>query len=225
MTDASELLGAMQFADGLFPAGGFATSNGLEQLSGGRRIPASQLDRFFAREVEGRFGPFERVLTVLAHRAVADPIGLVQLDARVERMTWASAQREASAQAGRGILTAAVKLGLPGAPETMALVRTGRLRPHQPVALGAVLAMAGISEQTAQLVAGHRFLAGLANAAIRLGLTGAIGAQQAVTRHRDDLARWAGEAVPGDALPTSFSPFSDIAMMHHRRSDTRLFAT
>lgn len=225
MTDASELLGAMQFADGLFPAGGFATSNGLEHMSGGRRIPASQLDTFFAQEVEGRFGPFERVIAVLAHRVVADPASLIGLDARVERMTWASAQREASAQAGRGIFTAAEKLGLAGTPELMALVRAGRLRPHQPLALGAVLAMAGISEKIAQLVAGHRFVAGLANAAVRLGLTGAIGAQLAVMRHRQDLVRWADEAVPDDALPSGFSPFADIAMMRHRQSDTRLFAT
>ncbi|WP_417519399.1 urease accessory protein UreF [Minwuia sp.] len=225
MTDALELLGAMQFADGLFPAGGFATSNGLEQMAGGRRIPGPRLDAFFAQEIEGRFGPFERVITVLAHRNHRAPDHLIALDARVERMTWVSAQRTASAQAGRGLLMAASKLSLPGAAELMTRVRADRLRPHQPVALGAVLAMAGIAEHTAQLVAGHRFLAGLANAAIRLGLTGAIGAQQAVTRHRADLARWADEPVPDDALPTSFSPSADIAMMRHRRSDARLFAT
>ncbi len=89
---------------------------------------------------------------------------------------------------------------------------------------GVVLRQAGIREHLAVLVAAHRFLAGLTNAAVRLGQIGAVGAQAVLTRHYADMTRWAASPIARDTPLTTFHPEADIAMMRHRSADTRLFA-
>lgn len=224
MTAPGELLAALQFADGLFPAGGFAVSNGLERLADGGRLPPEALDAFFDRELNGRFGPFDRVAIVQAHRAGGDIVALASLDRRIERMSWASVQREAGARSGRALLAAARRLELPGAGPLEAAIRRGDLIGHQQMVWGVVLRQAGIREHLAVLVAAHRFLAGLTNAAVRLGQIGAVGAQAVLTRHYADMTRWAASPIARDTPLTTFHPEADIAMMRHRSADTRLFA-
>lgn len=228
--EAERQLAALQLADGLFPAGGFASSNGLEQLARDRDhqpgpVPALRVPGFLAAELHGRFGPFDRVAVVAAHRRHDDWPALAGLDAAIERLTWASVQRRASVEAGRGLLTAAARLPLPGAAAVLAAVRAGDLLGHQPLALGLVLRGVGLDEAAAQRVAGHRFLSGLAQAAVRLGLVGAIGAQAALLALRPALADWSRRPVPEPYRLTAFSPRADIAMMRHRTADARLFAT
>ncbi len=224
MTGEDETLAALQLADGLFPAGGFALSNGLEQWARDGRPMIADVDGYARAELDGRFGPFDRVAMVLAHRRSNDINALAELDARVERMTWARSQRQASAAAGRGLMTAAARLGLPASGRALVALRSGRLTGHQALAMGVVFRDMGLGEATAQAVAGHRFLAGLMNAAVRLGLVGAIGAQGIQRALRPALIRWLQHPVPDTGPLRGFSPVADIAMMRHGTAEGRLFA-
>jgi urease accessory protein len=67
MTTDPALLALLQFADGLFPAGGFAHSFGLETYAQeGRVRDRAGLEAFIAAHLEGSAGPCDAVAVALA---------------------------------------------------------------------------------------------------------------------------------------------------------------
>src|SRR3989442_5940802 len=105
MTDA--LLVLLQFADGLFPAGGFAHSFGLETyVQDGAVSDREGLQAFVVAHLEGSAGPADAVATATSVRlAVASDLGgWVAPDARLEAMKARPETRAASRQMGRQTL-------------------------------------------------------------------------------------------------------------------------
>src|SRR5262249_57392508 len=79
MTAERALLTLLQFADGLFPTGGFAHSFGLETyVQDGRVRDRHGLEAFVAAHLEGSAGPADAAAVVLAGR----------LSARADARPW-----------------------------------------------------------------------------------------------------------------------------------------
>src|SRR5919109_356756 len=112
--ETGRLLALLQRSEGLFPAGGFAHSFGLETYAqDGRVRDRAGLEAFVTAHLEGASGPADAVAVVAAVRlaAAGDVPGWVELDERLEAMKAVPETREASRQMGRQTLRVAVSLG------------------------------------------------------------------------------------------------------------------
>src|SRR5437588_9568368 len=108
------LLALLQLGDGLFPAGGFAHSFGLETYAQeGRVRDRVGLEAFVGAHLEGAAGPGDAVAVAVAARlaAAGDVAAWCELDARLEAMKTVPEFRAASRQMGRQTARVAAALG------------------------------------------------------------------------------------------------------------------
>src|SRR5436309_13312808 len=101
MSPDHALLTLLQFADGLFPAGGFAHSFGLETyVQDGRVRDREGLEAFIAAHLEGSAGPADAAAAAIAARLArdGDAGGWIALDARLHPMRSVPELRPASRQ-------------------------------------------------------------------------------------------------------------------------------
>ena len=92
------------------------------------------------------------------------------------------------------------------------------------MALGLVLAGAGLVRGPALALSGYGFVSGLTTAAIRLGVASHIDMQQAISAARPVIAALAEVPPPPIDEVASFSPLTEIAMMRHGARSMRLFS-
>ncbi len=204
--DALPLLRAMHLADSAFPSGLFAFSWGLETaLTEGHADPRD-LTGWITAELHGRWRPFDRVALAggWRHHGAA----LADWDALVDASIPAETQRQQSVQAGAALAASARRMGvaLDGA--------------HAPVAHGRFLRLSGLDLHDALAVSAMGMARGLASAAVRLGRVGAVAIQRDMLALLPAIAALTDPPAP-DALPASFAPLSDIALM--RPLSARLF--
>src|SRR5205807_4095150 len=103
MTPDPPFLALLQFADGLFPAGGFAHSFGLETYAQeGRVRDRVGLEEFVRAHLEGSAGPCDAVAVTQAARGAAagEVAGLIALDEKLDAMKCVPEFRAASRQMG-----------------------------------------------------------------------------------------------------------------------------
>src|SRR3989442_9482790 len=101
------LLTLLQFADGLFPAGGFAHSFGLETcVQDGRVRDRQGLEAFTTAHLEASAGPADGPAVAIAARLArgADADGWMALDEQLDAMKSVPELRTASRQMGRQTL-------------------------------------------------------------------------------------------------------------------------
>lgn len=222
---ASDLLAALQHADSAFPSGGFAFSQGLEGLAGiAGRPDAAAVETFVATQARLRWATSDRVALVLAHRAGNDTARLVAIDREVEAATLPESLRTGSRRNGGAFLAAQARLGVRAAADYRALAMAGDAPGHVVVAQGLVWRALGIPVTDAAAMSGHAFVSGMLQAAVRLGLIGALDAQRSLARLRPPLAACVARPVPDDAVPEAYTPLADIAAMRQARQEVRLFA-
>lgn len=214
---SAALLTALQLADSGFPSGTFAYSWGLERAAERGQVDRRSFAEWLACEMLGRWALFDRVVLANAHAAP----DLIACDAGTDCLFWAEPLRVQSAEAGQAFLSAFARLGDPVATRLRDAVLDGRAHGHLPVAQGGVFRSMGLPLPLSLNVAAHSAAQGLASAGVRLGLVGAIEAQKALAGLREDLAE-AAVPPPADAIPASFAPVSEIAML--KPADGRLFA-
>src|SRR5439155_1400889 len=102
---ADVLLAVLQFADGLFPSGGFAHSFGLETYAQTGAIrDASGVGEFLRAQLEGSTGPADAVAAACAVRRAreTDLAGSVEIDQRLDAMKWVPEFRAGSLKIGIG---------------------------------------------------------------------------------------------------------------------------
>ena len=222
---ASALLVALQHADGQFPSGGFAFSQGLEASSSlAARLGPFDFAAFVDTQLRFRWARGDRVALVRAHRLSGDLDGLALLDLEVEASTISDGLREGSRRNGLALLTAHQRLGTTGAAVYRAMIREGSACGHLPVVQGLVWQALGIGEDAAAAMAGYQMAASLATAAVRLGLVGAIEAQAVLGAALPGLVQLCDEPVAADEPLTSFTPLCEIAVALHGSSGQRLFS-
>lgn len=223
---ASALLLALRFGDTAFPSGGFAFSQGLEGLAAvrGDRPGADAIAGFLKEQLRHRWGPAERVTLARCHRAAGDLDAVAALDRDLDLSSFSGPLRLGARRNGAALLATHVRLGTQGAAAYREWVTAGAAPGTLAAVQGLLWQASGLDEASATLLAGYQLVAGGLTAATRLGLIGALGAQQMMPDLLATLAMVCAEAVAPDAEPAGFSPFSDIAAARQARLPLRLFS-
>lgn len=220
------LLLALRFGDSAFPSGAFAFSQGLEGLSAvrGARPDGEAIAGFLIEQLRHRWGPAERVTLVRCHRAAGDLDAVAALDRDLDLSSFSEPLRLGARRNGAALLATHARLGTPGAAAYRARIAADMAPGTLAAVQGLRWQASGLDETSAALLAGYQLVAGGLTAATRLGLIGALGAQQLMPDLLATLAALCAEPVAADAEPAGFSPFSDIAAARQARLPLRLFS-
>jgi urease accessory protein len=231
------LLAVLRFADGLFPAGGFAHSFGLETyVQTGMVRDRAGLEEFLNAQLAGSVGPTDAVATACAARFAGrgDLDGWLDLDARLDATRWVPEFRLASRQMGRQTLR--VALATVETPFLAALGRAVDLSAggdgcsstpaagHHATVFGAALGCCGVEAEVAAAAYLHSAAVLVVNAALRLLPLGQVDGQAALAAVQSLIGRLAARAALASADDLwSFTPGLEIAGLHHADLDARLF--
>jgi urease accessory protein len=218
----------LQFADGLFPAGAYAHSFGLEYyVQCGEVCDAAGVERFLRAYLEGSAAPTDAVALLCAWRAAKteDLAACIALDETLDAMKTVSELRSASCQMGRQTLRVANHLlGHQLLANFSEAVGNESTPGHHPVVLGII---GGVMEwPPREMVAAYLYSASaaLVGAALRLMPLGQLAGQRILWNIRPLIAKLAAEVQDKtqDDMWT-FAPALEIAGMHHAMLDARLF--
>jgi urease accessory protein len=212
-------------ADGRLPTGGHAHSAGVEAaVAEGRVTGEADLEAY----TRGRLHTAGRTEASLAAAAVLRLDELGAVDAEAEARITTAPLRSASRRLGRQLVRAAAACW----PSAVLAELTGAFPggAHQPVALGAVGASAGLDALDVARLSLHHAVSTSLQAGVRLlgldpftvaTLTARLGEEAEPLAH--DAAR-AG-AGPLRDLPATTGPVVEIAAVAHAGRDATLFAT
>src|SRR2546426_1675802 len=221
MTEA--LLAVLQFADGLFPSGGFAHSFGLETYAQTGAIrDASGVGEFLRAQLEGSTGPADAVAAACAVRRAreTDLAGSVEGDRRWDAMKWVPEFRAGSLQMGRQTARVAESSGAAFMTRLARAIDDAGTPGHHAVVFGAAL---GRHEADPEMVTAaylHSTAALLVNAALRLVAVGQLEGQRLLASLRPLISRLAHEAATADLDEMwSFTPALEIAGVRHAELD------
>ena len=228
MTGDPALLTLLQFADGLFPAGGFAHSFGLETyVQDGRVRDRHGLETFVAAHLEGSAGPADAAASAIAVGMArrTDAEAWMALDARLDAMKTVPEFRTASRQMGRQTLRVAAGIGAdPFLEELARAVDGGRAAAHHATVFGAAVGRGGADPERAAAAYLYATAALLVGAGLRLIALGQLDGQRVLAAMRSRIERLAAAAAAARVEDLwSFNPALEIAGIRHAALDARLF--
>jgi len=221
-------LSLLQFADGLFPAGAYAHSFGLEyyvQSSG--VTDAAGVEDFLHAYLQGSVAPTDAVALLCAWRAgqSGDLDSCLALDQTLDAMKTASELRDASRQMGRQTLRVVNHLSPHRLLTEFGQAVSEDVTPgHHPVVFGMIGAV--MQWSAPEMVSAYLYStsAAMVGAALRLMPLGQLAGQRILGNVRPLIARLA-EDVQGRTQEDmwSFAPALEIASMLHATLEARLF--
>jgi len=221
-------LSLLQFTDGLFPAGAYAHSLGLEScVQSGEVRDAEGVEAFLRAYLEGCAGPTDAVASLCAQRAATNEnlASCLALDEMLDAMKAPAELRDASRQMGRQTLRVATHLPChPLLEEFGKAVADGITPGHHAIVFGMTGGILGWDalEMTSAFL--YSTSAALVGAALRLLPLGQLSGQRILCNVRPLIATLAQEAQDKrEADMWSFAPAIEIASMRHTTLDARLF--
>ena len=223
-----ELLGVLQLADGLFPAGGFAHSFGLETYAqDGRVHDRDTLEAFVRAHLEGAAGPADAVAAAVALRAAVDDdhAAWLEVDATLEAMKTVPEFRAGSRQLGRQTARVAAAVAQDPFVATLAQAIEDGLTPgHHAAVFGAALGRRGVTAEAAAAAFLYSTAALLVGAGLRLISLGQLDGQRVITAILPRVAKLAAAAALTNLDEMwSFTPALELAGLRHARLEMRLF--
>jgi urease accessory protein len=229
-------LSLLQFSDGLFPAGSYAHSLGLETYAADGKIrDAEGVERFLLSYLEGSVAPTDAVAALASRKAAALSNRAARIeqcaviDHRLDAMKAASELRDASRQMGRQVLRIAAHLGAAFAlrgltADLLHAVENGQTPGHHAMAFGVVGAAFEWTENEIACAYLYSTCSGLVAASLRLLPLGQLAGQRILWALAPSIARLAEEVQGKDMADVwSFAPGIEIAAMRHATLDARLF--
>jgi urease accessory protein len=221
-------LSLLQFTDGLFPAGAYAHSFGLEYcVQSGEVSDASGVEDFLRAFLESSVAPTDAVAVLCASRAAeaGDLATCLALDETLDTMKTASELRDASRQMGRQTLRVANHLPCHALlADFSEEVRKDATPGHHPVIFGMI---GGVKAWPSKEMVGaylYSTSAALVGAALRLMPLGQLAGQSILWNVQPLIAELAEEVQDKTQSDMwSFAPALEIASMRHAMLDARLF--
>ncbi len=222
------LLAVLQLADGLFPAGGFAHSFGLETYAqDGRVTDRESLEAFVVAHLEGAAGPADAVAVAAAVRAAgeSDHGAWLELDGRLEAMKTVPEFRAGSRQMGRQTARVAAAVSHDPFVATLARAIEDGLTPgHHAAVFGAALGRRSVDSEAAAAAFLYSTAVLLVGAGLRLVALGQLDGQKVLTAVLPRVERLAARAaVTPVGEMWSFTPALELAGLRHAGLEMRLF--
>src|SRR5881409_526924 len=222
------LLALLQLGDGLFPAGGFAHSFGLETYAQeGRVRDRVGLEAFVTAHLEGAAGPGDAVAVAVAVRlaTAADVAAWCELDARLDAMKAVPEFRAASRQMGRQTARVAAALGEDTVLASIArAIDDGLATGHHAAVFGAAAGRLGAEPEAGAAAYLYSTAALLVGAGLRLLPLGQLDGQRVLAAMRPRIPRLAAEAARATAEDMwTFTPALELAGLRHASLEMRLF--
>ena len=214
------LASLLLLADARFPDGTHAHSYGLEAAVTGHRVTTPSDLRSYIEARLWTNGCTEAAAASLAARGL---VPLERIDAELVLRTPGSAARTTSRALGRSLVRTAGRLW-PDRP----LPRIGGRPPMQPVALGAVAALAGCTPGEAALCVTHGLAGSMATAALRLLGMDPFAVTSVLEQLRDAVAESAASISTierAEDLPDLSTPFAELDPELQRHQEVRLFGS
>ena len=218
----------LQFSDGLFPAGAYAHSFGLETfVARGIVSDAAEVEGILRAHLQGSAGPTDAVAVVNALRATVggDLHKCMHIDALLDAMKPASELRDASRQMGRQTLRVANSLiEHPIVQEFARAVLAGDTPGHHSVVFGIAGGAHGWPVYEAAAAYLYSTTASIVGASLRLLPLGQLAGQLIIRKLAPLITQLAHEATKKNIGEMSgFAPGLEIASMRHAALDARLF--
>jgi urease accessory protein len=218
----------LQFADGLFPAGAYAHSFGLEAyVARGIVSDAGDVEQLLRAYLQSSAGPTDAVAIVCALRATSlkDLDRCLELDSLVDSMKPALELRNASRQMGRQTARIADALLEHPIVREFARLASADITPcHHSVVFGIAGGAQGWPPFETAAAYLYSSTAAIVGAALRLIPLGQLKGQLIIRNLTPLIGRLATDATAkGVREIAGFVPALEIASMRHAAMDARLF--
>lgn len=222
------LLSLLQFADGLFPAGAYAHSFGLETYVQADIVcDATGVQEFLRAHLCGAAATTDVVAAVNTLRAARaqDLSSCLEFDEILEAMKPAAEMREASRQFGRQTLRIATALlDDPIAHQFARLADENRTPCHHAIVYGIAGSAQGWDPGDAARAYMYSTASAITAAALRLIPLGQLQGQTMLRNLMPLINSLADESLEtGISEMEAFAPGLEIASMRHARLEARLF--
>ncbi|MGH9607807.1 MAG: urease accessory protein UreF [Terracidiphilus sp.] len=218
----------LQFSDGLFPAGAYAHSFGLEwYVQAGLVGDAASLGSLVRSYLEASVAPTDAVALLCSWKAAraGEIEDCLRIDAMVDALKAAEELRNASRQMGRQTLRIANSLMADALIQAFySSVESCGTAGHHPVALGIV--GNALQWEPREMIAAYLYSSSamLVNSALRLFPLGQLAGQRVLWNLQPLFGQLAAAVLEKREQDIwSFTPALEIAAMRHSTLDARLF--